>query len=219
MSRVMFILKRDELYRLHNNSPIEDAVIETMLRKYNGLFVDYGFIDEEYLAKLIGCEEQVVHESLKLLSRKRIISYIPPRDEPLIRYIQSREMTKYVSIPYYIYEERLKKSKERTEAMISYMTCDNECRSVMLLEYFGEKSSGRCGICDVCTSGDEGEYDMEYAVKHILEYLADGTPKTYNELRNFDHNIETSVLADALDYLLSEEKISTDSIHIAINNA
>lgn len=219
MSRVMFVLKRDELYRLHNNSPIEDAVIETMLRNYNGLFVDYGFIDEEYLAHIIGCDEPTVHEVLKLLARKRIISYIPPRDEPLIRYTQSREMTKYVSIPYYIYEERLKKSKERSEAMISYMTCDNECRSVMLLEYFGEKRSKRCGICDVCTSGDDDDYDMEYAVKRIMEFLADGTPRTYNELRNFDYNIEASVLADALDYLLSEEKITTDSIHIAINNA
>ena len=218
-SRVMFDLRRDELYRLHNNSQLEDKLIETLLRNYNGLFVDYGMVDEDYLAHLIGCEETEVHECLKLLARKHIISYIPPRDEPLIRYVQSRELTEHISIPYYIYEQRLEKSKERTEAMIAYMTCETECRSVMLLEYFGEKNAKRCNMCDVCTSANEDEDDMEYAVRRIMEYLADGSPKTYKELRDFDHKIETSVLANAIDYLLSEEKVTTDGIHITQNNA
>ena len=218
-SRVMFDLRRDELYRLHNNSQLEDKLIETLLRNYNGLFVDYGMVDEDYLAHLIGCEETEVHECLKLLARKHIISYIPPRDEPLIRYVQSRELTERISIPYYIYEQRLEKSKERTEAMIAYMTCETECRSVMLLEYFGEKNAKRCNMCDVCTSANEDEDDMEYAVRRIMEYLADGSPKTYKELRDFDHKIETSVLANAIDYLLSEEKVTTDGIHITQNNA
>ena len=218
-SRVMFDLRRDELYRLHNNSQLEDKLIETLLRNYNGLFVDYGMVDEDFLSHLIGCEETEVHECLKLLARKHIISYIPPRDEPLIRYVQSRELTERISIPYYIYEQRLEKSKERTEAMIAYMTCETECRSVMLLEYFGEKNAKRCNMCDVCTSANEDEDDMEYAVRRIMEYLADGSPKTYKELRDFDHKIETSVLANAIDYLLSEEKVTTDGIHITQNNA
>ena len=218
-SRVMFDLRRDELYRLHNNSQLEDKLIETLLRNYNGLFVDYGMVDEDFLSHLIGCEETEVHECLKLLARKHIISYIPPRDEPLIRYVQSRELTERISIPYYIYEQRLEKSKERTEAMISYMTCETECRSVMLLEYFGEKNGKRCNMCDVCTSANDDEDDMEYAIRRIMEYLSDGTPKTYKELRDFDHKIETNVLANALDYLLSEEKVTTDGIHITSNNA
>lgn len=218
-SRVMFILKRDDLYRLHNNTPMEDRVIETLLRNYNGLFVDYGMVDEEYLAHLIGCDETEVHECLKLLARKQIVSYIPPREEPLIRYVQSREMTSRVSIPYYIYEERLQKSKERTEAMISYMTCQSECRSVMLLEYFGEKKGRKCHMCDVCTSSNDNEDEMEYAVRRIMEYLADGNGKTYNELRDFDPKITINVLANAIDYLLSEEKVSTDGIKITPNNA
>ena len=218
-SRVMFILRRDDLYRLRNNSPMEDKVIETLLRNYNGLFVDYGMIDEEHLAHIIGCDEKEVHECLKLLGRKHIISYIPPRDEPLIRYLQSRELTSRVSIPYYIYEERLQKSKERTEAMIAYMTCESECRSVMLLDYFGERDGKKCGMCDVCTSGIHDEDDTEYAIRRIIEYLSDGSSRTYNELRDFDHQISTSVLANAIDYLLSEEKVTTDGIKITLNHA
>ena len=217
-SRVMFLLKRDELYRLHNNSPAEDFLIETMLRNYNGLFVDYVMVDEEYLAHIMEKTEEEVHETLKLLGRKRIISYIPPRNEPLIRYTRSREMTEHVSIPYYIYEGRIKKVNERTEAMIAYITCDSECRSIQLLNYFGEKSNTDCGMCDVCSGHKSDENEIEYAVRRVLEYLADGTPRTYREMRSFDHSIDTNVLANAIDYLLSEEKLTTDSIHLAIKN-
>ena len=69
-------------------------------------------------------------------------------------------------------------------------------------------------MCDVCTSGNDDEDNMEYAIRRIMEFLADGTPRTYKELCNFDHQIETSVLANALDYLLSEEKVTTDGINI-----
>ena len=73
-------------------------------------------------------------------------------------------------------------------------------------------------MCDVCDAHKDHEDDLEYAVRRLLEYLADGTPRTFRELRNFDHSIETDVLANALDYLMSEEKVTTDSIHVAIKN-
>ena len=102
--------------------------------------------------------------------------------------------------------------------MISYMTCQSECRSVMLLEYFGEKKGRKCNMCDVCTSSNDNEDEMDYAVRRIMEYLADGNGKTYNELRDFDPKITINVLANAIDYLLSEEKVSTDGIKIMLNN-
>ena len=103
--------------------------------------------------------------------------------------------------------------------MIAYMTCESECRSVMLLEYFGERNGRKCGMCDVCLSEKDDEDDTEYAIRRIMDYLSDGTSRTYNELRDFDHQISTSVLANAIDYLLSEEKVTTDGIKITINNA
>ena len=50
-SRIKFTIERDELYRLHGNSPQEDAVITALLRTYSGLFQDYAYIDESILAE------------------------------------------------------------------------------------------------------------------------------------------------------------------------
>jgi ATP-dependent DNA helicase RecQ len=39
--------------------------------------------------------------------------------------------------------------------MLEYASNSTKCRSLFLLEYFGEKDSYRCGNCDVCTSRNE----------------------------------------------------------------
>jgi ATP-dependent DNA helicase RecQ len=44
-----------------------------------------------------------------------------------------------------------------------YITEQNNCRSVVLLNYFGEKESTRCGICDVCLERNKLEInDLEF---------------------------------------------------------
>ena len=42
--------------------------------------------------------------------------------------------------------------RARKEAMVSYVTEDEECRERFLLRYFGQESSSDCGHCDVCRS-------------------------------------------------------------------
>jgi len=42
----------------------------------------------------------------------------------------------------------------RLNKMIEYAEMKNRCRSVMLLDYFGEESD-RCGICDICRERNE----------------------------------------------------------------
>ncbi|MBQ1982242.1 MAG: hypothetical protein II229_03355, partial [Clostridia bacterium] len=53
-ARVMFTLERDELYRLKNNSPTEEKVVVALLRNYSGLFCDYNYIDESFIASQCG---------------------------------------------------------------------------------------------------------------------------------------------------------------------
>ena len=103
MSRLKFILQRDELYRLRNNSPQEDLVVEKLLRNYGGLFVDYMFIDESLLADQLGLERNMIYFILKQLSQKNILHYIPRKAIPHIRYTQRREDSERLVIPTSVY--------------------------------------------------------------------------------------------------------------------
>ena len=207
-ARVMFTISRNELYRLENATPNEEKVITALLRSYGGLFVDYNFIDEGFIASQCGLQHQQLYMILKNLSEKHILHFIPQKKTPYVRYLQRREETENVQLPPVVYEERKEQFRERIYAMINYATNDHVCRSRQLLRYFGEEDSHDCRQCDVCLSHphDQANENISSPEAHaILELLADGKPHHITELR--DLQLPTEQLNVALEYLLHEEHI------------
>ena len=208
-ARVMFTIGRDDLYRLENTSPNEEKVITAMLRNYGGLFTDYNFIDESFIAQQTQLEPQQVYMTLKGLSQRHILHFIPQKKTPYIRYTQRREDMEHVQIPPSVYEERKAQFEERIHAMINYAKDDAVCRSRQLLRYFGEESDHDCHQCDVCLShrseGLVSEPRMNEAMERILALLDDGQPHPLTELR--DLQLPVDELDAALTYLLKEEDI------------
>jgi len=208
-ARVMFTIGRDDLYRLENTSPNEEKVITAMLRNYGGLFTDYNFIDESFIAQQTQLEPQQVYMTLKGLSQRHILHFIPQKKTPYIRYTQRREDMEHVQIPPSVYEERKAQFEERIHAMINYAKDDAVCRSRQLLRYFGEESDHDCRQCDVCLShrseGLVSEPHMNEAMERILALLDDGQPHPLTELR--DLQLPVDELDAALTYLLKEEYI------------
>ena len=208
-ARVMFTIGRDDLYRLENTSPNEEKVITAMLRNYGGLFTDYNFIDESFIAQQTQLEPQQVYMTLKGLSQRHILHFIPQKKTPYIRYTQRREDMEHVQIPPSVYEERKAQFEERIHAMINYAKDDAVCRSRQLLRYFGEESDHDCCQCDVCLShrseGLVSEPRMNEAMERILALLDDGQPHPLTELR--DLQLPVDELDAALTYLLKEEYI------------
>ena len=206
---VMFTIGRDDLYRLENTSPNEEKVITAMLRNYGGLFTDYNFIDESFIAQQTQLEPQQVYMTLKGLSQRHILHFIPQKKTPYIRYTQRREDMEHVQIPPSVYEERKAQFEERIHAMINYAKDDAVCRSRQLLRYFGEESDHDCHQCDVCLShrseGLVSEPRMNEAMERILALLDDGQPHPLTELR--DLQLPVDELDAALTYLLKEEYI------------
>ena len=211
-ARLMFTISRGELYKLENNSPNEDKIITTLLRNYGGLFTDYHYIDEGFLASQTALEPQQVYQTLKGLGQRHILHFIPQKKTPYIRYTQRREDKEYLQFTPAIYEERLDQFRQRIQAVIQYATDDHVCRSRQLLRYFGETDSHDCGLCDVCLSHRKGgivsEPRMNTAQEKILEMLADGKPHPITDLRGIQ--LPTDELDTALSYLLQEEYILQD---------
>ena len=208
-ARLMFTISRGELYKLENNSPNEDKIITTLLRNYGGLFTDYHYIDEGFLASQTALEPQQVYQTLKGLGQRHILHFIPQKKTPYIRYAQRREDKEYLQFTPAIYEERLDQFRQRIQAVIQYATDDQVCRSRQLLRYFGETDSHDCGLCDVCLSHRKGgivsEPRMNTAQEKILEMLADGKPHPITDLRSIQ--LPSDELDAALSYLLQEEYI------------
>ncbi len=202
-ARVRFLVTRDDLYRLRGDSPNEERVIVALLRSYGGLFADYGFIDESMIANQCGMKSHEVYQTLKGLSEKHILHFIPRKQVPYIRYMQRREDSEHVQLSKEVYEERLTQYKERIEAMLRYAKDSSRCRSRQLLEYFGEKDTKDCGQCDVCHH--TSKTDIQQAKQQILTLLSDRQRHHVTELLHLQ--LPKEELDKALTYLLQEEYI------------
>ncbi len=149
-TRIMFIVGRDELYKVQIDNPELDRFIKSILRIYTALFSKLIPIDEEYIARVTMDSIIGVKDKLKQLSKLKIIKYIPKVRTPLIIMNTERLVESNLYISQKRYDERKGLFQKRIESIISFVKNEDECRSRQLIEYFGQTASKDCGVCDVC---------------------------------------------------------------------
>ena len=175
-SRILFTIRRDELYKLREMGTEAETLIQTILRSYTGVFTDYAYISEDTLAIRTGLTRQQIYNILVTLTKRRIVDYIPHKKTPYIIYTRERLELRYLHIPASVYEERKARYEARIKAMEEYVTSESVCRSRMLLRYFGEKNEHNCKQCDFCLNRHETDCLPEDSFremrKQILELLA-----------------------------------------------
>ncbi len=175
-SRLLFTIRREELYKLREMGEQADLLIQTILRSYTGVFTDYAYIHEDSLAMRTGLTRQQIYDLLIVLAKRRILDYIPHKKTPYIIYKRERVELRHLQISKTVYEERKERYEARIKAMLEYVTSETACRSRMLLHYFGEKNEHNCEQCDTCINRkkNNGVTDSSYNVlrRQILEMLS-----------------------------------------------
>ena len=208
-SRLMFVIGREELYRIAELDEWSERLMRVVMRTYTGLFSEYVFISESSLSAHSGLSQEAVYSILSELTRRGIVSYIPRKDSPALTYLVERLDVKHIRIPEEVYEQRKAKMKERVDAMIAYCTDRESCRSRILTAYFGEKGGCNCGICDVCTrktatSLRHGElHDM---MDFLLAEIDKGNDLPENLLRACPG--DRGKAEEVLRYMIGEEMVS-----------
>ena len=216
-SRLMMIVKREELYRVHNRVAEGDKVLTALFRTYTGLFADYVFIEEKALAAACGLSEEVLYEKLMALNRARLLHYIPHKSVSTLRYLTRRTLGKRLNIGADAYETRLDQYTRRIEGVVRYCTDRDTCRSRMLLEYFDDPAAHDCGRCDVCRPTPEVCTPDAQLEANLFQLLADGRPHTVAEWRVAQLDAERA--GQLLQQFLDEGRILFDGAQLTLPTA
>ncbi|MBR5771416.1 MAG: RecQ family ATP-dependent DNA helicase [Alistipes sp.] len=171
-AKLMFTCSRDALYKINAGGNDMDLVLRSILRLYNGVFTHFRSIDELQIAAFSGLSAERVHEMLRMLWRMHIIRYIPASRTPMIYLDSERLPTSDIFIAPETYRHRYDMTVARFDGMLKYSTTEDECRSVIIQNYFGDKEATPCGVCDVCLRAKrmarDGGDDCERRVVEVL---------------------------------------------------
>ena len=142
------------------------------------------------------------------LSRERVVHYVPRRTCPTVTFTKKRVDTSRIIITPEVYEERKAKYAQRIEAMKEYALSDKQCRSRILLRYFGERTALPCQQCDTCrsqrnTTFPETAYHAYLDI--VTDLLADGQTHPVEELHTL--SIPSEHLRPFLNRLMAEEAL------------
>lgn len=184
--KVKFLTGRDELYRFQLANEDFDAFIKLILRTYTGVFTEFVTIYEDSLAQKAGVKTEVIVEYLKRLNGMGIIRYLPQKRTPVIIFTEERLDVKDLRISREHYKDRKDRYVRRINEVIRYASENKKCRSVFLLEYFGEKKVNLCGQCDVCLRKEELDLSKsDYSqIENEIRELLSGRAMPMEELVN-----------------------------------
>lgn len=219
-TRCCFLVDRDELYHIKGLSHIDDMVLTALMRTYSGLFSDYVFIDELFIAEILFLSKRQVKEALKSLAHRHILRYIPGRRVPVVYYPHHRVDSSKLIFTKEVYDVLLDRLKERVDAILEYAEGESICRSTALLKYFGQNEDEDCGLCDVCqeikrkAKEEEGEAISHTSVVHngkveMLQVPESLTPYYNILIEEFSKSDNVLPISDLVKIKMPRDKLDT----------
>lgn len=182
--------------------------INSILRTYTGLFEQEVKIDEFLLAKKNNMTSTQVIGYLNQLEKDGILSYHRVQTDSEIRFLIPREDDKIINFFSKEITQFLKQKEKKSIDFLSFIQNNLICRSIQILDYFDEKSTKKCGICDVCLS--EKKYEKKDIIFEILMVLNEKGKLSSQEINQFLNFNEKDILIN-LRQLISENKITINN--------
>jgi ATP-dependent DNA helicase RecQ len=209
-SRVHFLLNKEQLYKFQVENVHFDEFIKIVLRSYSGVFDNYVKVSEPEIGKRIGKTADEVKNIFIELEKREILTYLPQTEMPRITFLAERTDSKNILISPENLRKRKEKSEERMGSMVHYATTKTKCRSQLLLSYFGETDSYRCGICDICLERNKLELsslEFESVSEQIKKNLSTH-PLTLIEIVDTVNNSSIDKTIKVVQWLIDNGKLT-----------
>lgn len=205
LSKIKFIATIPAINHFLNKYPRFERIVDTLMRSYGDILHQEISVSENVLAHRLNLINSNLKESLKELSKFEIINYQPRNKTYQIQFCSPRpdisklKLSKNIALNY-------QNTFQKAMSLCYFVKNHKICRNKILLEYFNEKASEKCGNCDNCLNHLEKLNNpkkiIENAIKILLKYEEKSPKDIYNELSEVIKKDEFKIV---LKSLLNEE--------------
>jgi len=208
-ARVQFVASRVLVESLAHDDIDLDILSKTLLRTYSGIYDQPVSISEKQIASQLKCPLATIQIQLQELQKRGILSYTPQKEDPQLFFPIPRIRAEELVINQANFATRKKQYQERVTTILQYSENQKTCRSQIIANYFGERSTNPCGTCDNCLqtkkqllTGVDFE-EIKVAIIQLLEKQSLSPTAIISVLKNKN---EVQLLK-VLDFLQAEETI------------
>ena len=183
------IIFRETTKNLHfyaiNNIYLKNFT-NSLLRTYTGLFKQEVKIDEYLLAKKNNTTSQQIISYLEQLDKDEIIIFNRVKTDTEIQFLVPREDDKTINRSLKEITQFIKQKEKKSTDFLRFIQNNTVCRSIQILNYFDEKSTKKCGICDVCLSEKKtNTKNISEEIIHLIDQEGALSSQEINQHLNF----------------------------------
>ncbi|MBO0340759.1 MAG: ATP-dependent DNA helicase RecQ [Bacteroidota bacterium] len=200
-----FVASKAEIFNYLDKNRKTAPIIQTILRTYGGITEYETKINLYMLSQKTGTSEERLKQLLQQLADDSIAEYQNNTSDLEISFLVPREDDHTINLFAKKIKDFNQVKQNNMAAMLGYISNKKVCRSIYLLNYFGEKNAEKCGTCDICTKKEKvtSPYDLEKRIMELLEIR----PHTSRQLEK-EMGADEKQLLKTLERLLEDELVS-----------
>lgn len=204
---LQFVASKAEIFNYLDKNRKTAPIIQTILRTYGGITEYETKINLYMLSKKTATNEERLKHILQQLADDNIAEYQNNSSDLEITFLVPREDDHTINLFAKKIKDFNQVKQNNMSAMLGYISNKKVCRSIYLLNYFGEKTAEKCGTCDICTKKERvaSPYDLEKRIMELLEIR----PHTSRQLEK-EMGANEKELLKTLERLLEDELVSVN---------
>jgi ATP-dependent DNA helicase RecQ len=207
---VQFLASKNAIFSYLEKHPREAHILQVLLRTYGGVFEFDTKINTLLIAKKSEVAETAVFKALKKAEIDGILAFNHEKQDMELTFLVPREDDRTINVFAHKIRDLNQGKIDNVNAMLNYVKNRKECRTVQLLNYFGEKDSTACGKCDVCLRNiKKSSSELKSLDSDIIALLKEQSVSSQFLVESLGQ--EREVIIKELQFLLEEGKITITS--------
>lgn len=206
-TRLQFTVSNNNLFSYLENHAYMATLVKTVLRTYGGIFEHELAINLNLVAKKASISEEKIISILNKLNDDDIVEFKHSNTDSEVVFLQPREDDKTINRIANVILKQQEQKREQVSSVIDYVENNERCRSIQLLDYFGENESNPCGKCSVCISNTTKHEPIEFDNLNfqILKLLKQKAYTSRELLEKLHH--EKELIVKTLKIMLEKNEI------------